>query len=413
MDRMPRPSRPRFDGWRIVAALAVTETVSFGVLFYAFTVFVEPMRAELGWSTATISGAFSLGLVASGLVAPLVGRWVDRHGTRALMTVGSLAAALGVALWSQVTTPLAFYLVWLWLGLAGAMVLYEPAFALIAVWFERRRSAALTLLTFVAGFASVIFIPLAGLLVAQLGWREALLVFAGVLLVVTVPPHALLLRRSPADVGQQVDGGDAPTGPQQRRRPTPSMPAADAFATTTYLRLTFAFSVSMAVIMALGVHLVPLLTRRGLDPLEAAAMAGAIGLVALPGRLVFTPLGSVLPRGLVTAAIFVAQALGVLALLVVDGAWGVWTFVVLYGAGFGAITPARAALVAEAFGPRAYGTIAGRMMFVGTAARAAAPLAFGALVSVGLTDAVGLGLTLALLAAAAVAVAPVGLGERR
>ena len=392
----------------MVAALALTETVSFGVLFYAFTVFVEPMRSELGWSTATISGAFSVGLVAAGLMAPLVGRWVDRHGARGLMTLGSLASAAGVAMWSQVSSPFAFYLVWLWLGIASAMVLYEPAFALIAVWFERRRSAALTLLTFVAGFASVIFIPLSALLVERLGWREALLALAGMLLVVTVPPHAWLLRRSPADVGQEVDGGAREGDAPRRRPPAPSMDAGDAFATPTFARLTFAFSVSMAVIMALAVHLVPLLTRRGLDPLEAAAAAGAIGLVVLPGRLVFTPLGSVLPRGLVTAAIFAAQALGVLALLLVDGAWGVWAFVALYGAGFGAITPARAALVAEAFGARAYGAIAGRMMLVGTAARAAAPLAFGALVSVGVSDAVGLVLALALLLAAAVAVAPVG-----
>jgi MFS family permease len=397
----------------MVAALALTETVSFGVLFYAFTVFVEPMRADLGWSTATISGAFSVGLVAAGLMAPLVGRWVDRHGTRGLMTLGSLAAAAGVAMWSQVASPIALYLVWLWLGIASAMVLYEPAFALIAVWFERRRSAALTLLTFVAGFASVIFIPLAALLVERLGWREALLVLAGLLLVVTVPPHAWLLRRSPADVGQEVDGGPPPGDTPPRRAPAPSMDAVEAFATATFARLTFAFSVSMAVIMALGVHLVPLLTRRGLDPLEAAAAVGAIGLVALPGRLVFTPLGSVAPRGLVTAAIFATQALGVMALLLVDAAWGVWAFVALYGAGFGAITPARAALVAEAFGARAYGAIAGRMMLVGTAARAAAPLAFGALVSVGLPDAVGLVLALALLLAAAVAVAPVGRTRHR
>lgn len=407
----------------MVLALAVTETVSFGILFYAFTVFVEPMRAELGWSTALLTGGFSVGIVTSGLLAPLVGRWVDRHGTRALMTVGSLLAAVGLVGWSQVAAPVAYVALWVVLGAASAMVLYEPAFALVAVWFERRRGAALTLLTFVAGFASVIFVPVAGVLVASLGWREALLVLAVVQLVVTTPLHALVLRRRPADLGQAVDGGPAesaaagaaggatpgfaPAG--ARRRPS-AMPlsAAEAFATGAFVRLTFAFSASMAVIVALGVHLVPLLTRRGLDPLEAAAAVGAIGLVALPGRLVFTPLGGVWPRGLVTASIFVLQALGLLALVTLPGTLGLWSFVALYGAGFGAITPARAALVAETFGPRAYGAIAGRMTLIGTAARAAAPVGVGALVTAGVADLAVLLGAVVLVLAAAIAVAPLG-----
>ena len=394
----------------MVAALALTETVSFGILFYAFTVFVDPMQAELGWSTATITGAFSLGLVASGLMAPLVGRWLDRHGARGLMTLGSLAASAGLASWSLVTIPATFFLVWLWLGAASAMLLYEPAFALVAVWFERRRASALTLLTFVAGFASVIFIPLAAFLVEALGWRDALLVLAAIQLVLTTPLHALVLRRRPADLGQHADGAP-PTPIVPTETPSGrghSLSAHQAFATRAFGRLTFAFTASVAVVVGLGVHLVPLLTRRGLDPLEAAAVAGAIGLVALPGRPVFTPLGDRIRRGAVTASIFALQAAGLLALVLVPGDAGVWSFVVLYGAGFGAIMPARAALVADAFGAAAFGAIQGRLTLVGTAARAAAPLALGVLVSAGAHDTVSLTLLAALTLGAAVAVAPLG-----
>jgi MFS family permease len=412
MPPVPRASSPRFHGWRIVLALAVTETVSFGILHYAFTVFVTPMRETLAWSTALVTGAFSLSLVVSGLSAPLVGRIVDRHGARWLMTAGSLLAALALLAWSLVTTPLGFYLVFVLLGFAAAAVLYEPAFAVLAVWFERRRSAALTLLTFIAGFASVIFIPLAGYLVEAHGWREALRILAVIQLLVTAPLHALVLRRRPEDVGQAVDG-DAPAA--RAARPAASRAAvtpADAFASADFRRLTFAFSASMAVIIALGVHVVPILLRRGVDPLEAAAAAGAIGVMALPGRLVFTPLGAVLPRGLVTAAIFVLQALGIVSLMLVPGSVGMWVFVVLYGAGFGAITPARAALVAESFGSAHYGAIAGRLMLIGTAARAIAPAGLGALVTLTGGDAIGLAVLVLTVAAAAVAVAGVGRPSR-
>jgi MFS family permease len=396
----------RFHGWRVVAALAVTETVSYGLLYYAFTVFVTPMRDAFGWSTATITGAFSLALVVSGLSAPVVGRVVDRHGARALMTLGSIGASCLLLAWSAVTEPWQLYLVFAGIGIASAAVLYEPAFAVVAVWFERRRSAALTLLTFVAGFASVIFIPLAAFLVETYGWRDALRVLALVQLVMTTPLHALVLRRRPADVGQEIDG--EAIGGARRTPPLPSLAPADAFATGDFRRLTLAFAASMAVIVALGVHLVPILLRRGLEPLDAAGAAAAIGLVALPGRLVFTPLGAIWPRGMVTASIFVMQGLGIAALWLVPGAWGVALFVALYGAGFGAITPARAALVAERFGSAHYGAIAGRLVVAGTAARAAAPFALGLLVTTTGGDDTGLLLLVALCAVAAIAVAGVG-----
>lgn len=427
-----RASPGRYHGWRIVAALAVTETVSFGILYYAFTVFVTPMRLDLGWSTATITGAFSLSLLVAGACAPFVGRALDRHGARGLMSAGSVLGASALLAWSSVGAPWALYAAFVLLGVASALVLYESAFAVVAVWFERRRSAALTVLTFVAGFASVIFVPVAALLVEALGWREALRALAVVQLVATLPLHALVLRRRPDDVGQHVDGEPYPAGDgRDGRRSAPgrgpasggagaarggaraaSLGVAEATASRDFRLLTLAFASSMAVALAMGVHTVPILLRRGLDPLEAASVAAAVGLVALPGRLVFTPLGAVWPRPLVTASIFVLQALGLLALLLVPGPLGLYTFVALFGAGFGAITPARAALVAETFGPAHYGAIAGRLLAVGTLARAAAPFAFGAVVTAAGSDTPGLVGLVLLSATAAVAVARVGRPRR-
>jgi MFS family permease len=68
---------------------------------------------------------------------PSVGRWLDRHGPRLLMTVGSALAALLVAAWAPVPSRLAFLLIWSGIGLVMATVLYEPAFAVVATWFRR------------------------------------------------------------------------------------------------------------------------------------------------------------------------------------------------------------------------------------------------------------------------------------
>ena len=167
-----------------MATLAVTETTSYGVLAYAFGVFLLPMEHDLGWSRSALAGAYSLAIVVSGVAAIPVGRWLDRHGARVLMTAGSTAATVLVLAWAQVTGLGAYYAIWAGVGLVMAAVLYEPAFAVIATWFHdaAERTRALLALTVVAGFASVIYVPLAGWLVQAHGWRHALVVLAVLLI---------------------------------------------------------------------------------------------------------------------------------------------------------------------------------------------------------------------------------------
>ena len=106
-----RPARAawRSRAWGIVGALSVTETVSWGILYYAFAAFLIPMHDDLGYSTAQLTGAFSLALAVSALAGIAVGRHLDRHSPRALMTLGSIAGAALVVAWSQVDGLVAFY----------------------------------------------------------------------------------------------------------------------------------------------------------------------------------------------------------------------------------------------------------------------------------------------------------------
>ena len=103
-----RPQR----GWVLVATLAVTETTSYGVLAYAFGVFLLPMQDDLGWSRTALTGAYAVAVIVSGVVAIPVGRWLDRHGARALMTAGSATAVLLVLAWAHVSSLISFYAIW-------------------------------------------------------------------------------------------------------------------------------------------------------------------------------------------------------------------------------------------------------------------------------------------------------------
>ncbi len=129
--------------------------------------------------------------------------------------------------------------------------------------------------------------------------------------------------------------------------------------------------------VALSVHLVPYLIGQGYDTGFAVTTAGLIGIMALPGRIVFTPLGDRIPRSAVTACLFLLQTLALAALLLWRNPAGVFAFVALFGAGFGAITPARAALLADFYGPANYGSISGVLALFVTLARAVAPVGAG------------------------------------
>ncbi|HUF31010.1 MAG TPA: MFS transporter [Gemmatimonadaceae bacterium] len=367
-------------GWALVVTLGVTATVSYGILWYGFAAFITPMGADLGASKTQITGAFSLAQLVAGASAIPIGRWVDRHGARGLMTAGSLLATALLVSWSRVDSLAAFYAVWALMGVAMAAVLYEPAFAVVATWFSGKRSRALTVLTFIGGFASVIFVPLATMLVASQGWRAALLVLAAILAVLTVVPHALVLRRRPSDLRLEVDGRRG-LGVGGRVLPNPigahacAAGAARAVVRSARFRWTaVAFTLAALTSTAMTVHLVPLLLERGYGAAFAGSAMGVLGLMALPGRLIFTPLGDRWPRGAVTASIFVLQAIAVVVLLSTRSAVGVWVFVALFGAGFGAITPARAALVGELADPAAYGRVSGVLALIISLARAGAPV---------------------------------------
>lgn len=378
---MQPAGRPRqlSDGWSQITALAVTEMVSWGILYYAFTVIQTPIQRELHWSGPALTGAFSLALLIAGVSAVPVGHWLDRHGPRALMTLGSCLATLLVLALAHVQRLSTFYLLWAGIGVTMAMVLYEPAFAVVATWFVRQRSRALTLLTVGGGLASVVFVPVTELLVRTYGWRQALMLLAAVLAAITIPLHALVLRRAPASGGQLRDGGAAGAAGGPAAGMERAIPLDRALHHAAFWWLAAAFTLNLLASVALGVHLIPLLVERGESTGFAAFALALLGGSQLPGRVLFAPLGERLARRHATAALFGLQLIGLLVLLGWPSHGSILVFAALFGAGAGASSPARAALVADLYGARHYGRINGVLALLLTLARAAAPLGASAL----------------------------------
>lgn len=372
----PKPRTPYpFYGWRITWTLAITQTIGYGVLTYVFGVFVKPMELELGWTRAQTSTAFSIALLCAGLSAIPVGRFVDKHGSRLVMTFGSSLGVLLVLAWSFVQNLSVFYIIMVGLGLTMSTVLYDVAFTVVAVWFRQQRSRAMLVITLVAGLASTIFIPLATLLNETLGWREAFRVLA-LILAVTVPLHAFVLRRKPQDLGLLPDG-DSLENPEVAR--DPSIRTRVALGLSSFWFLLVSVTLVRFAVSVMTPHLVPLLSERGYSPTLVASAAGSIGLLQLLGRIFFTPFSSRLSLPIISAITFSIHALGLACLLFIPTTLGVWLFVLFYGASNGAITLARAALLADSFGSANYGQLNGVISFAVAITGAIAPLLAGKL----------------------------------
>lgn len=376
---MASPRRPYY-GWWMIAGLCVTEPISWGVLIYAFAVFVVPMHTELGWAPGALNGAYTTGVVVSGVVAVAVGRWLQHHGARGLMTAGSVVTVLALLGWSQVRSLPMFYGCFVLAGLAMAASLYEPAFAITATWFHRRRAHAVLILTIAGGLGSTIFIPLTGALVSAQGWRHALLILAGIVAVVAVPIHAVLLRRWPADLGLHPDGAAqgetaapiAQTGQQHRR----------ILRSGSFRWITLSLVTNEAGKFAVSVTLVVYFVGRGYPLGWATALAGSVGALQVSGRIASVWLRRRIPLHRTATTLFTAQGLALPIPLLTSGHGALATaticvLMLFFGLAFGLGDLMRGTLVADYYGSLAYARINGVLSTVILAARAGGPLLAG------------------------------------
>jgi MFS family permease len=362
----------------MVAGLAVTELVSWGVLVYAFSVFVVPMQAELGWSTAQLNGAYTTGVVVSGLVAVPVGRRLQRHGARGVMTAGSLLGVAALLVWAQAHSLVTFYAAFVLAGLAMGATLYEPAFAVTAAWFRRHRARAVLVLTIAGGLSSTVFVPLTGVLVGAYGWRTTLVLLAGALGLVTVPLHAGLLRRRPSDVGAHPDGRSADV--EAAARPDTTSGAITRRASFRWFTLGLICHTTGK--LAVTVILVAYLTERGYSLSQATVAVGAVGAFQVLGRLACTAMRPWFPAQRTAILLFVTQAAALPAPLLTTGhtaaATGtIITMVVFFGLGYGLPDLLRGTLLVDYYGPHHYPRINGIIAIFVVAARATGPLLAG------------------------------------
>lgn len=349
----------------LVSSLAATTTVGYGVLFYAYGVLLLPMEAGLGWRRSTLTGAFTCALVVNALLTIPVGRWLDRHHPRPLLTFGAIASTVLVLLWAWSDDTAAFFAVWVGLGACMAVLFYEPAFTILTKRLRGPdRHRAITSVTLLAGLASTIFGPLTAFLERSFGWRGAVVSLAAILGVVTIPLFILSLRPSPTD--EEVIAHHSDTAPRE------------AFRSPRFWGLTTAYLLSAVATFAIAVHLVPYLRGEGWTSASAAAALGGVGLVQVLGRSIFGRLTLRWSAGTLGTWVLGSKAVGIAVLTLSPTLAGVVVFLLVYGAANGLQTLTRATVVADLYGAAHYGSISAVISAICSIVGSFAPFAVAA-----------------------------------
>lgn len=345
-----------------VAGLGVGQILSWAALYYAFSTLVLPMQRELHWDKSTLMGALTLGLAVWGTATYAVGAAIDHGHGRAVMSAGTALAAAGLAAWSRVDAPWQLYAVWVVLGAAMAMTLYEPAFNVLTRRFPLHYRRGITTLTLVGGFASTLAFPAMAALIQWCGWRDALRVLAAVLAVAVLPLHWWLLRGAGHVVHAAGDDREA------------DATLHGALHTSAFWLLVTAFTLFNFGTAAVWAHVMPIFAAKGLDELQATAVVVWIGPAQVLGRLGFAWVGSHWPLRRIGLGVLLVMPLSLLLLGLSTRPLALGAFALLFGLSNGLVTIVRGAIVPEYFGRRHIGRIGGAMSSVGLLARAAAPL---------------------------------------
>ena len=354
----------------------MTRIIGWGSTFYSPSVLVGALDREIGLNAEIVFGGITILLITGALVAPAIGRVLDREGTRRSMCIGAVICAFGLAVLSLAQGPVSYLASWFVIGLGHAMSLANTGNVTISQLMGDRTRRVIGLMMLVTGLASSVFWPLTATLMNAFGWRMTLVIFAAMQLVIVLPIYASI--------------------PRYRHAPTPEAKLASALGTAlagehgsvaahsrraAFWLVALAFSASGLVSWGLPLHLITLFQEAGLTQGEAVWVAALSGPATLAARAIDATLGERLPAekvalfGLLLGPVL-CLALPLVPMTITAAA----IFIVLFSAALGVISIARATLPLALFGRNGFATMLGKLTVPQNMTFAAAPLLFAVMV---------------------------------
>ncbi len=359
----------------IAGTIGALQIPAWGSSFFLLTVLAAPIVSDTGWSLTWTVGALSLGLLVSGLASPLVGRLIERHGGRPVLSASAVLFGAGLVLVAVAPHIIVFYAGWIVIGLAMAAGLYDAAFSTLGRLYGESARQPITAVTLFGGLASSLAWPLTAYLNEAVGWRGTCLIYAAMHLAVALPLYRFVLPREAVREAVVHASNGAQTPKNE---------------TLIFVALAATFALAILIASTNAVHLLTFLEHHGAGAAAAVALAALVGPAQVAARALEMAIGRYHHAIWTLAASAALVAAGVVLLW--RGQEPLVAALVLYGAGVGISSIARGAVPLALFGPDGYAARMGKIARPVFIASAAAPT-LGALA----IEAWGVSTTLAIL----------------
>jgi MFS family permease len=337
--------------WMVVGVSSVGLFFHLGsLLINAFGVMLKPLCERFNWDRGDVSFAFLLMTLSAMLTMPLTGWLSDRIGSRrpilfCLTVFGALYASLSFL------TPNLWHLwtVFFLLGLVGAGTSAIPHARLISRWFTERRGLALGLAMSGTAIGGVIWPKATQKLMDWFGLSNTYLISGGAVLLIAIPLLLLFLKEPLTPARSSKESGSD--------KPADGLTRAEALRGSLLWLLLFAFFIVSVSLHACMIHLVAMLTDRGMTPGSAAYAASVMGVAGMIARLGMGYLLDLLPAERVPTIAFSVIAAGIFLLFAGATGWSAYLAAVLIGLGYGSETATVPYMIARYFGLRSFGEI--------------------------------------------------------
>ncbi len=384
---LKRPHRV-FYGWWIVGAGFGIQALVSALLLQGYGAYVVLLRQEFGWSKTMLSAAYSMSRAESGMLGPVQGWLIDRFGPRASMRAGMVIFAVGFMLFSQVHSPVTFFLTFFLMSVGSSVAGFLPVTVAIVNWFRRRRAFALSLGA-IGWAVGGLLTPLVVWSLESFGWR-ATAFGSGVVVLLVGLPLSQVVRHRPEPYGYRPDGdpaeepvadgaSDAGEVPG-RAAQVPDFTAREAMRTPAFWFISLGHASALLVVSAVMVHLV-VHVHEGLGYTlgQAAAIVALMTAMQVVGQVVGGFLGDRVSKRTIAVACMASHATGLLVLASATALWMVIAFTVLHGVAWGTRGPLMQAIRADYFGRASFGAIMGWSSMVVMFGNMAGPLVAGIL----------------------------------
>ena len=373
-----------FYGYWVLMATFFCLFITAGCGMFAFSLFVKPLQAELGWGRGEIMVAFTIFFSFVGASAPFIGRIIDRFPAKKVIALGAFVTGLGFVSASQMNSLWHYYLSYAVVGVGVTTMGHIPSTTVVSNWFEKRRGTAIGILSTGVGAGGLVMAPIiGGYLIPNFGWRASYLIMAILIWVLVIPLALFVIKSRPSDMGLFPDGETAPTATETRK-------AARSTAAGLTLRLALATSALWLVIVSypignfsqVGVlqSIAPHLQDIGIPAALAAGALSGFGLGSLIGKFFFGWLcDRILPKYSYAIGLGV-QVIGIAIFSTIGPASPyplIWLTSVILGLAAGSWLPTMSMNISTNFGLVSYGSIYGVVSLAMSIGTATGPLLAG------------------------------------